>query len=329
MPAPRTQAMSRANHRTVLLTAAAETGALRQLGHNHLALFRPGNGTLIVTFEALDTTRTRHGGLPLSTGLARKRGWSTLDIMAEGRTWFRDDDLHDYFDELTDGGFFDDYDDVIFVGAGMAAYGAAAHSVAAPGASVFLMQPYATLDRAVVPWERRFRSSWCLPFGPRYGNAARMIDAARRVYVVTDPTEAADAMHASLFQGDHVTRISAHHAGADIQARLEETNILDRLIAGAAGGALTPLRFAQLWRARRENFAWLTGLLRKTDRMDRPWISALLAGHMVHNGAGVIARRRLNAALSRLEAEGRKAPAGLEPVLATDQPCRYRLMAGE
>lgn len=327
MPDPKIQPMSRGDHREALLAAAGDTGELLQLGDDHLALFRPGNDTLIVTFEALDTTRARDGGLPLSSGLARKRGWATLDIMAEGRTWFRDDDLHDYFDDLTDEGFFDDYDNVIFVGSGMGAYGAAAHSVAAPGATLLLMQPYATLDRTVAPWERRFRSSWSLPFGPRYGNAARMIDAAARVYVVTDPTESADAMHASLFEGDHVTRIAAHHAGSNIQARLEEVNILDRLIAGAEGGTLTSLRFAQLWRARRQNVTWLVGLMRKTDRMDRPWLSALVAGHMVRKGAGAAARRRLNAALARLAAEGRKAPGDLEPTVDTDQ--QRKLLAGE
>ncbi|SDY91037.1 hypothetical protein SAMN05444004_10467 [Jannaschia faecimaris] len=321
------QPMSRADHRKALIEAAGDLGYLRQIGDDHLALFRPGGDTLVVSFEALDTTRARDGGLPISTGLARKRGCATLDIMAEGRTWFRDEDLHDFFDNLTDDGFFDDYDSVLFVGGGMGAYGAAAHSVAAPGATVFLMQPYATLNREIAPWERRFRSAWAMAFEPRYGNAAQMIDAANRVYVITDPTEAADAMHATLFQGEHVIRCAAHHAGADIQARLEEINILDRLLAGAEAGNLTPLRFAQLWRGRRQNSAWLMGLLRKTDRMDRPWLSALVAGHMVRKGASPAARRRLNAALSRLASEGRSAPGGLEPTPVPHHP--KTLMAGE
>ncbi|WP_179379521.1 phosphoadenosine phosphosulfate reductase [Jannaschia marina] len=326
MPA-QTPPFSRADHRDALLAAAGDVGYLRQLGDDHLALFRPGGDTLVVSFEALDTTRARADGLPLSTAIARKRGWATLDIMAEGRTWFRDDAVHDFFDTLTDDGFFDDYDDVLFVGGGMGAYGAAAHSVAAPGATVFLMQPYATLDRDVAPWERRFRAAWALPFGPRYGNAARMIDAAARVYLVTDPTETRDAMHASLFDGDHVTRLVAPHAGSDIQARLEEIGILRRLLAGAQTGNLTPQRFAQLWRARRQNPGWLMGLLRKTDRLDRPWLSALVAGHMVRKGAGPAARRRLNDALSRLASAGREAPGDLEPapVKAPDR----QLLAGE
>ncbi|WP_092775795.1 hypothetical protein [Jannaschia pohangensis] len=319
--------MTRAEHRVALTAAAGEVGYLRQVGDDHLALHRDGGDTLVVSFEMLDDMRDRPGGLPISTGVARKKGWATLDIMAEGRTWFREDDLFDYFDGLTDDGFFDDYDSVVFMGGGMGAYGAAAFSVAAPGSTVFLVQPYATLARDIAPWERRFRSSWVLPFGPRYSNAARMIDGARRVFVVTDPTEDADAMHASLFQGDHVTRLPAPHAGGDILARLDGIGILDRLVAAAEADTLTPLRFAQLWRARRDHAPWLTGLLRKTDRIDRPWLQALVAGHILRKTNGPAARRRLNAALSKLAAEGRKAPGNLEP--SAPQRGDRTLLAGE
>ncbi len=314
--APRS-ALNRADHRDLLLAAAGGGGSLRQIGDDHLVLHRPGgargSGTLLVTFEALDVTRARGSGLPFSTGMARKRGWATLDIMAEGRGWFRDRALYETFDHFTDDGFFDAFDSVVFAGGAMGAYGAAAFSVACPGSVVVLMQPYASLARDVAPWERRFRPAWSLEFGPRYGNAARMIDAAARVYVVTDPWEAADAMHASLFRGDHVIRLPAAHAGTDIQARLETIHILDRLLAGAHGGTLTPVRFAQLWRARRRDAVWLSGLMRKIDRTDRPWLQAMAAGHILRRTGHPAARRRLNAALARLAEAGRTAPGDLTP----------------
>lgn len=321
--------MNRARHRDALVAAAGEDGYLRQVGDDHIVLHRPGSeaGVLLVTFEGLDDTRAREGGLPLSTGVARKRDWATLDVMAEGRTWFRDDAVHDFFDALTDDGFFDDYDKVLFAGGGMGAYGAGAHSVAAPGATVLLVQPFATLDREVAPWEGRFRSARSLDWTGRYGNAARMIDAARKVYLVTDPHMPADAMHASLFSADHVTRLPAPFAGSDIRQRLEAIGILDRLLAGAESGSLGPHRFAQLWRGRRQDATWLHGLLRRTDRMDRPWLQALVAGHMVRHGAGQVARRRLNAALARLASEGRAAPSGLAP--AAPDPIERTLLAGE
>ncbi len=313
-----------ADHRDALARHAGGLGYVRDIDDRHLSIFRSMGPTLLVTFETEAEIADRPTRLPWSDALARRRRMSTLDIVAHGRTWFRSDGLTAFFDELTDEGFFDEFDKVIFAGGGMSAYGAAAYSVAAPGATVFLAQPYATLARDITPWERRFRSSWHLSFGPRYGNAARMIDAAERVYVVTDPTIPADAMHASLFQGDHVTRLPAYHAGGAIWTTLDRLGILNRLVAGAEAGNLTPTRFAELYRRRREDRVWLDAFMRKVDRMDRPWLTALMAGSLLQRRDDPAARRRLNAALANLEAAGHSAPAGLRP-----EPVIEARMAGE
>ncbi|WGH78851.1 phosphoadenosine phosphosulfate reductase [Jannaschia ovalis] len=318
-------ALSRTDHRAALEAAAAgRDGELRALGDDHMVLRRSGNDTLLVSFEDLDQLRQTPGGLPWSTKLLRKRRWSTLTVMCDGRTWFRDPALYAYFDQLTDDGVFDDYARVIFAGGGIGAYAAGAYSVAAPGAIVCLVQPYATLDREVAPWEGRFRSSRALDFTSRYGNAAQMIEAAAQVYLITDPTRAADAMHASLFQGDHVLRLNTPHAGEDIWARLREIGILDRVVAMAGNGQLTRAGFAELWRRRRHDPGYQAGLMRKLDGMNRPWLTALLAGYILRNGENAAARRRLNDALVRLEEQGHAAPAGLSL-----RPRGAMLLAGE
>ena len=51
----------------------------------------------------------------------------------KGDTWFRDNRVYGYFDRLIADGFFEDFDTVIFYGAGSCGYAAAAFSVAAPG----------------------------------------------------------------------------------------------------------------------------------------------------------------------------------------------------
>jgi hypothetical protein len=50
-------------------------------------------------------------------------------------------------------GFFDDFDQVVFYGAGQCGYAAAAFSVATPGATVVAIQPQATLDPRVTEWD--------------------------------------------------------------------------------------------------------------------------------------------------------------------------------
>ncbi|GIT92288.1 hypothetical protein JANAI62_27450 [Jannaschia pagri] len=322
-----TDAIAPDDRLTPLRDAAGTDGWFRDVGDVHSALFRPGDGTLLVEFDSERSVLARDGALPWSTGLARKRGWATLSVLSKGRTWFRDDAVFDLFDELTDDGFFDDYDTVLFVGAGINGYAAAAFSLAAPGATVFLIAPLATLSRDHTPWEPRFRTDRALPFTSRYGYAPSMIDGARRVFVISDPTETYDAMHASLFQGDHVTHLRARHGGPRLHRRLEDMGILDRLVAGAVSGALTPLRWAQLWRARRQDDIWLNNLMRKLDLMERPWLQAICAGQILTRTGSDAARRRMNDALSQLADAGREAPAGLDPQ-APAAPERMRL-AGE
>lgn len=310
-----------------LAALAGTDGYFKAVGASHHALFRPGNDTLLVEFDDLTNVAERRNHLPWSAGLARKRGWSTLTLLSDGRTWYRDKALFAYFDELTDDGFFDEFDKVVFFGHGVGAYGAAAYSVAAPGSTVVLLRPLATLDRSIVPWEGRFKSDWKRSFGPRYGYAPRMLDAAEKVFVISDPTAARDAVHASLFQGDHITHLPAAHGGTNLQDRLESMGILDRIVAGAEAGALTRLRFAQLWRARHSDAVWLSNMLRKVEGLRRPWLQAIFANEMLRRTGAPSARRRLNDALSALEAQGKTAPGGMRPTAPQDRD--RMLLAGE
>lgn len=310
-----------------LRSAAGDDGWLRSLGDRHTAVFRPKGSTLLVEFDTLASVQRRKGGLPWSTGLAGKRNWSTLSVLSDGRTWFRAAEVIAFFDEMTDDCFFDDFDSVVFVGAGICGYAAAAYSLAAPGATVFLISPLATLDPDIAPWERRFRGDRALSFGPRYGYAPDMLLGAGRVFVVSDPTDSVNAIHASLFRGPHITHLPARHGGPRLPSMLEGIGILDRLVAGADAGSLTPLRWSQLWRARRGDSVWLMNVLRKLDGMRRPWLQAIFAGGVLDETGSPVARRRLNDALSQLAVEGRQAPAGRSP---SEPEERERvLLAGE
>jgi hypothetical protein len=307
---------ARADALRPLRERASDRGWLRALGRQHLAMFRPGGSTLLVEFEALAPLLRRNEARRWSDRLARTRGWSLLTVISRGRTWFRDPAVFDFFDRLTDEGFFDGYDSVVFAGAGVRGYAAAAFSVAAPGATVLLCSPYATLDPNEAPWERRFLSDRRLDFGARYGFAPAMIDAAARVYVVSDPMEPIDAMHASLFRGPHVTRLRAPHAGPRLGARLEALGVFDRLVLEAEAGTLTPLRFAQLWRARHRDEVWLGNVMRHLDGLQRPWLQAVFAGTMLDRTGAASARRRLNEALARLAEQGVAPPRGRRPAPA-------------
>ena len=198
-----------------------ELGFFEAIDAQHHAFHVTGGDTLLVTFES--------GAKLWGPDVATAIDASLLMIHADGPTWFRSPDLFDFVDDLTDEGFFDDFDTVLFAGAGMGAYGAGAFCVAAPGAEVLLMQPIATLERAKVPWEVRNRKAWSLRWGPRYSYAPRSVQAANHVTVISDPTETLDAMHASLFQADHTTHLRIPHAGPRVLTMLHSINLLTPL----------------------------------------------------------------------------------------------------
>ncbi|NJM82817.1 MAG: hypothetical protein HC844_10215 [Tabrizicola sp.] len=179
---------------------AADTGYLSAVGDRHWAFFNRNQPVLLVTFEVAANIRTRKSRLPEHHALAKANGWSELCLIAEGPTWWRDPAVYRYFDQLTDDAFLEDFDRVLFYGAGPGGYAAAAFSAAAPGAEVLLVNPRATLDPTIAGWDHRHRHARRFCFTDRYGFAPDMTEGAGRVWLIHDPQNRLDAMHAALFQ---------------------------------------------------------------------------------------------------------------------------------
>lgn len=198
-----------------------DRGFVQPIGQAHGALFRDASTTLLVTFESFQSIQEREPDAePFGWRLAGPQGWSQLTIIANGPTWFREEKLYAQFDRLIDDGFFDQFDEVLFYGSGMGAYGAAAYSVAAPGARVLLIEPRATLDPEAADWEPRFTAQRRLDFSSRYGFAPDMLDAAAEAVVLYDPNAKLDAMHAALFVRPNVTKLRLRFMGQDLEERL-------------------------------------------------------------------------------------------------------------
>ena len=114
-----------------------EDGYVERLGPAHSAILIEDKPTLLVTFETRDSIAALSDRAhPLGWEMVKALGWSHLALMSEGDTWFRDRHVYGFFDRLSDDGFFEDFQQVIFYGAGACGYAAAAFSVAAPGATV-------------------------------------------------------------------------------------------------------------------------------------------------------------------------------------------------
>lgn len=285
---------------TALKGLGEEHGFAEPLGKRHAGIFIEDGDTLLVSFEtmsgieALSETRT-----PLGFDMVRDHGWSSLSVLSHGDTWFRDPRVFGFFDQLLDDGFFDEFERVVFYGAGPCGYAAAAYSVAAPGARALLLQPQATLDPRVTEWDDRFTDMRRQDFTSRYGFAPDMIDAAEKAWVLYDPYERLDAMHSALFERGNVDRYRMPFFGGALQTDLRLMDILPKLLIEVADGTLDTARFAEHMRARRNHPPYLRKLLARTDASQRDRLGLMLCRHVTARMNAPQFRRRL----AQLEAQ--------------------------
>ena len=246
---------------SAMLAIAEGDGDFLPLGDRHYAFFAEERPVLLVTFEDAAALREREGNLPEHFALAKARGWSLLTILAEGETWWRDPAVFGYFDRLADDGFLEDFDRVIFYGAGPAGYAAAAFSITAPGAELVLVAPRATLDPARAGWDERHRIARRINFRSRYGFAPDLTESAAHVWLIHDPLHHPDAMHAALFHRSWVTPLYARYTAEGTEDTLREMRVLDQILEAAMDGKFSPAVFAWLWRGRRSNGSYLRAIL--------------------------------------------------------------------
>lgn len=272
----------------------AKHGYLKSLGTGHTATFIQGSSTLLVTFETHQSIQTLSPDVhPLGWEMVKSHDWSNLAIISDGDTWFRDQMVYDYFDHLVDEGFFDTFETILFYGAGSCGYAAAAFSVAAPGARVLVVQPQATLDPRITGWDTRFLKMRRTDFNHRYGYAPDMLDAAMQAFVVYDPSETADAMHAALFTRPAISKLRMPFMGDKIQTRLSQMEILVPLLKEAASGVLTDESFAKLARARRDHMPYLRNLLTHLNQQNRDNLIITLCRNVVGRKRAPRFRKRL------------------------------------
>lgn len=264
---------------TKLRSIGERDGYFSSLGQDHAAIFvERSHDVLFVAFETLFGIRSvSDTGMPVAFDVCNRRGWSHLSLITRKQDWFRDPKVWNYFDRLVDYGFFEDFDRVIFYGAGMSGYAAAAFSVAAPGATVIAVSPQATLERPVTEWDTRFPTARRLDFASRYAYAPDMLDAASEAFIIYDPDEIEDAMHASLFTGSniHHHRYRRGRAGA-IESDLRALGLVSQLAEKAANATLTPARLASVLQLRKRHVPYLRALLARVLAQDRPALTAML-----------------------------------------------------
>jgi hypothetical protein len=278
---------------------AEEDGYFEKLGKRHFATFIEEGTTLLVTFETLQGMQALSDlGQPFGWEMLRDHGWSHLCLASDGDTWFRDKSVYGYFDRLIDDGFFDEFEKVIFYGAGPCGYAAAAYSVASPAAKVVVIQPQATLDPRVTEWDDRFTDMRAQDFTSRYAYAPDMLDAADQAFVLYDPRESLDAMHAALFTRPNVSKLRMRFMGDALQTDLLEMSQLAPLLFAAANGKLDEAFFAKLYRSRRTYRPYLRNLMSALEADGRDELTIALCTNVTSR----MRARMFSSKLAKLQA---------------------------
>ncbi len=253
-----------------------DSGHFHTIGPRHYSFFADEGTTLLVSFDTVDAILARFGQMPQAQAHAAARGWSHVCVIADGPTWFRDPAVYAYFDRLVDETFLEEFDTVLFYGAGMAGYAACAFAVTAPGAQVLAINARATLDPVQAVWDGRDKAARRLNFTDRYGYGPDMLEGAGNVTVIHDPTMPEEAAHAALFRAPYITRLSARHLGDAAETGFVHMGSLPDLLDASMAGTLTPTTFAQIWRKRRDYAPYLRVLLNKAEAAGRPGHEAMI-----------------------------------------------------
>jgi hypothetical protein len=249
-----------------------EHGFYRALDAEHKALFVKGDDTLVVTFDNLDDARQKvEDRLPWGVKFINAQGWSALGVAAHGWTWYRAEAVHDFFDQLKAERFFDRFKQVVFYGASMAGYAAAAFSSAAPGARVIALSPQATLDRDLTGgWEPPFRLAWRRDFNSRYGYAPDEVQSAQKMWLFYDPLSREDAVHAALFRSPNVSHMRCRHFGHNMGSLMNMMGALKPITQGCVTGTLDEAGIYKILRARRHLPFYQKQMLQQLSDRKRP-----------------------------------------------------------
>lgn len=251
---------------------AGKDGFYSEGPDGHSFLYVPRNQeVLVVTFDNLDIAmHKRADRRPWGYELVEKQGWSMLGVLAGGWTWYRNPWVAQEFDRLRDSGFFRHFNRVVFYGASMGGYAAAAFSSACPGADVVAISPQSTLDKNLVPWETRYHTAWDFDFTGPYGDAAKVSSAAAQVTILFDPYEPLDRGHVDRFTNDNAVKLRCPLMGHRLGSSLLQMGILSPTILAALSGTLDKTEFYRKLRARHHFPRYQKELFRRALDMDRP-----------------------------------------------------------
>lgn len=296
------------------MDSAALSDFAYALDADHFIRFERRGPRLLVSFEA-----AADDSLPLAQrrsrldALAREQDWSVLSLVSQGMTWFRSPEVVTFFDALVDGTLLDQFDDLLFYGAGSGGHAALSYALTAPGARVLALSPQVALGPEAAEWDDRFKAARKVECNNRYLPVPANLAAARAVYLAYDAGLDEDRRHAALVTGPGVVPLPCRNLGADLEEALIDFGVLDDVVADAMCGRLDRQRFYTMIRARRDNPTYLRRIVSRLIETERPLLEALVVRNVAERTGRNRYARRFDKLAERLRARGIAVPPSRNP----------------
>lgn len=218
----------------------------------HRLDFLPAGPVLVVSFEPaaagrVDLEATRPAW---AQALVRERGHTLLGVKREITNWYRSAELHRAFRALQAGGFFRDYQRVLFCGPSMGGYAALAFAASAPGCTVLALHPQSTLAPDRVWFDQRFAGAGAAAWQGDFVDGVDGAAVAARVYACYDPYQVKDRLHAQRLPSANLVRLRLPFVGHKTSQALHALGLLGPVLDGALDHSLDEAGFRRLARAR-------------------------------------------------------------------------------
>lgn len=260
-----------------IFPAGKQTGFYHKLAQHAVVCVERSPRTLVLSFDNLTQAgNPRYDREAWAGKFLADNNFSHMGIFAQHPSWFRAQDLIDFLTRQRDMGYFARYEKVILTGTSMGGFGALTFSSLVPGATVIAFSPQSTLDAALTPWEPRFkvgkRQDWTLA----HSDAARETAQADKVFVIYDPFETPDRLHAERIQGGNVVPLRAPGMGHKTALVLRQINQLKSVMSEAMDGDLTQRRFAELIQPRKINPDYKINMRHQLRARNHPKLESLL-----------------------------------------------------
>ena len=163
---------------------------------------------------------------------------SGLFVKPRRSDWYRNDDLIEFFEAVQRSGYFSEFERTMTYGGSMGGYAAIAFSGFCDADTVLSLNPQATLDKRVVPWEKRFALGAAQDWTGRLSLASDECVDKTNFFIVYDHMLRADKRHVKLLKLKNRTDINLPYVGHKIPYHMAKMGYLTELYIDVANEAV-------------------------------------------------------------------------------------------